>query len=427
MLAGEYTAVSHCQRNSSVFDAPDGDGVCLRVVNRRPDLLIVGGGVSGLAAAVGAARGGCEVLLIEKEMQLGGMWWKGLGFPICGLFGIEDNAPNGTLNDGLASEFYHHICETQTDPLMRIGRVWVCRSSSKEAVAFFKSRIEQAGRICFLKDSVLHSVEIEDGRIAEVRILSGKTLVSVKPKVVIECSGDGAVLACCPGATLSYDQKAAALAGVVVKVDHVQTDDTMLPIRVPHVLTKASQEGSVPRSLVFTTYLSLREPGEGALKLSVLPDLLPAEQKVFFDQTLMTVWDLLRREIPSLARARIVETSSGLLQRVGLRGHGQYILTEGDVISARKFDGKGVKCAWPIEYWDRERGPQYHHLDTGQYFVIPPTCLVSKSIDNLFYAGRCISATERAISAVRVMGTCISLGETAGVLAVHSLGANEHS
>ena len=396
-------------------------------MNKRPDVLIVGGGVSGLAAAVGAARGGCEVLLIEKEMQLGGMFCKGLGFPICGLFGIEDNVPNGTLNDGLASEFYHHICETQTNPLMRLGRVWVCRSSPKGAVVFFESQIEQADHVCSLKDSVLHRVEIENGRIGEVQVLSGETLVSINPKVVIECSGDGAVLACCPESTLLYDQKARALAGVVIRVDQVQTDDTMLSIRVPHILAKASQEGIVPLSLGFTTYLPLEKPGEGVLKLSVLPDLSLAEQKRFFDQTLMTVWDLLQREIPSLARARIVETSSGLLQRVGLRGHGQHILTEADVISARKFDGKGVKCAWPMEYWDREKGPQYHYLDTGQYFEIPLACLISMSINNLFLAGLCISATERAISAARVMGTCISLGETAGILAAHSVGTNEYS
>lgn len=396
-------------------------------MNKRPDVLIVGGGVSGLAAAVGAARVGCEVLLIEKEMQLGGMFCKGLGFPICGLFGIEDNAPTGTLNDGLASEFYHHICETQTNPLMRLGRVWVCRSSPKGAVVFFESKIEQSGHICSLKDSVLHRVEIENGLIGGVQVRSGGTLVSIHPKVVIECSGDGAVLACCPESTLLSDQKAGALAGVVIKVDQVQTDDTMLSIRVPHILTKASQEGIVPLSLGFTTYLPLGKPGEGVLKLSVLPDLSLAEQKVFFEQTLMTVWDLLQHEIPSLARARIVGTCSGLLQRVGLCGHGQHILTEGDVMSARKFDGKGVKCAWPIEYWDREKGPQYHYLDTGQYFEIPLACLISKSINNLFFAGRCVSATERAISAVRVMGTCISLGESAGILAAQSIGINEYS
>jgi len=393
-------------------------------VNERPDVLIVGGGVSGLAAAVGAARVGREVLIVEKEMQLGGMFSKGLGFPICGLFGMEDEAPKGTLNDGLASEFYHHICETQTNPLMRSGRVWVCRFSPKEAVAFFESKIEETGHICSLKDSIVHRIEIENGRIGVVQILSGGTLVSINPKVVIECSGDGAVLTCCPESTLLCDQKVGALAGVVIKVYNVQNDDAMLSIRVPYILAKASQEGIIPLSLRFTTYLPSEKPGEGALKLSVPPDLSPAEQEIFFKQTLMIVWDLLRHKIPSLARARIAETSSGLLQRVGLRGRGKRILTAGDIMSARKFDGKGVKCAWPIEYWDREKGPQYHYLDAGQYFEIPSACLMSKFIHNLFFAGRCISATERAISAVRVMGTCISLGETAGSLAAHSIGAN---
>ena len=393
-------------------------------VEKQPDVLIVGGGVSGLAAAIGAASFGCEVLILEKEIKLGGMFRKGLGFPICGLFGMEDSVPKGTLNGGLASEFYHHLCKTQINPLMRLGRVWVCRSSSEESVAFFESKIEQTGHISSLNDSVLHGIEIENGLIKVVQVLSGGTLVSINPSVVIECSGNGAVLTCCPESTSLYPQKADVLAGVVIKVHDVQTDDTMLSIRVPHILTKASQEGIVPRSLGFTTYMPLEKPGEGLLKFSVPPGLSLAEQKFFFDQTLMTVWDLLQHEIPSLACARIVETSSEFLHRIGLRGQGQYVLTEGDVVSARKFDGKGVKCAWPIEHWDTEKGPQYHYLDTGQYFEIPLACLISKSIKNLFFGGRCISATEHAISASRVMGTCISLGEKAGILAAKSIVTN---
>jgi len=111
-----------------------------------------------------------------------------------------------------------------------------------------------------------------------------------------------------------------------------------------------------------------------------------------------------------------------LLQRAGICGHGQYVLTEADVIAGRHFDGQGVKCAWPMEYWDCEKGPQYSYLDIGQYVEIPSACLISKSIDNLLLAGRCISATPRALSATRVMGTCISLGENAGILAARSIG-----
>lgn len=394
-------------------------------MNKRPDVLVVGGGVSGLAAAVSAARIGCQVLLIEKETQLGGMFGKGLGFPVCGLFGMEENPPESTLNNGLASEFYHHICKKQNNPLLRLGRVWVCRYSPKEAIHFFESKIDEVSRICSLKNSVLHSIEIENERIERVQLLSEGSLVSVNPKVIIECSGNGAVLDCCPESASLHDQGTGTLAGVVIKIDQVQTDDTMLPIRVPYILTRASQEGIVPRSLCFTTYMPLEKPGEGVLKFSALPDLSLADQNVFFEKILGTAWDLLRHKIPSLARARIIERSSGLLQRVGLRGLGKYILNKDDVINARKFDGKGVKCAWPIEYWDREKGPQYHYLDKGEYFEIPLTCLISKSIKNLFFAGRCISATEHAISAVRVMGTCISSGESAGILGAKSIMNNE--
>lgn len=130
-------------------------------VEKQTDILIVGGGVSGLAAAIGAASSGCEVLILEKEAQLGGMFCKGWGFPIGGLFGMEDNAPKGTLNDGLVSEFYNHICKTQSNPLMRLGRLWVCRSLLKEAVDFFELKIKQAGHICSLTNSILHSTSFD--------------------------------------------------------------------------------------------------------------------------------------------------------------------------------------------------------------------------------------------------------------------------
>ncbi|MBN2591457.1 MAG: FAD-dependent oxidoreductase [Sedimentisphaerales bacterium] len=408
-----------------LYGAPDGDGVYSKIinvyiiVNKRPDVLIVGGGVSGLAAAVSAAGIGCQVLLIEKELQLGGMFCKGLGFPICGLFGMEDGPPKNTLNSGLAAEFYHHICEKQNNPLMRLGRVWICKYSPNEAVQFFESKIDKAGHIYSLKNSVLHSIEIENERIKVVQLLLRGALVSIRPKVVIECSGNGALLACCPDFSLLPDNKAKSLACVLIKLDQIETDDTMLPVRVPYILRKASQEGIVPLSLGFTTYMPLEKPGQGVLKLSVLPDISLAEQNAFFEKIVNTVLDLLQQEIPSLARARIIEKSSGLLQRVGLRGHGQYILNKDDVLNARKFDGNGIKCAWPIEYWDPEKGPQYHYLDKGEFFEIPLTCLMSKSIKNLFFSGRCISATEQAISAARVMGTCISLGEAAGILAAN--------
>ena len=89
---------------------------------------------------------------------------------------------------------------------------------------------------------------------------------------------------------------------------------------------------------------------------------------------------------------------------------GRYRLTEKDVLEGRKFEDGHVKSAWPIEFWDQRKGPQYHYIPDGDYYEIPTRSLRSRDITNLFAAGRCISTYSKALASVRVTGTCLALG-----------------
>ena len=385
-------------------------------MDKQLDLLIVGAGTSGLAAAITAARRGCKVLLVEREEQVGGMLLKGWGFPICGLFGLTETPPDRPLNDGLAQEWYQNFrCNVSACPLQRMGRLWVCPSASQEMLTFFKSAISRTDRVQVLTKTVVDRVDLKGDSVHDVRLCQGETYLSVTPRMVVDCSGGGGLLELCPDAILPTE--AGMLAGLLVRIERVRGSDTMLPLRVSHVFRRAALEGRVPHTLGFTTYQQWGDTGTGVLKMNVRPDLTPDEQEEFYQVTLSRVWALLQQEIPDLSEARMVDVSTSPLPRIGVRGDGQYVLTEDDVTNARTFTGDGVLCAWPMEYWDCEQGPQYHYLETGQSFEIPLGCMISKRIDNLFFSGRCISAEERALSATRVMGTCVSLGEAVGTLA----------
>jgi hypothetical protein len=100
--------------------------------------------------------------------------------------------------------------------------------------------------------------------------------------------------------------------------------------------------------------------------------------------------------------------------REGARAWGEYTLTADVVLGARKFPDGAVRNAWPIELWDREKGPSYRYLDPGEYYEIPLRCLKAQEVSNLWCAGRCISASHEALGSTRVMGPCIALGEEAG-------------
>jgi hypothetical protein len=129
----------------------------------------------------------------------------------------------------------------------------------------------------------------------------------------------------------------------------------------------------------------------------------------------------LSRSLPAFREARIDGASLKVLDREGRRITGAYTLTEDDILSARKFHDGIVKNSWPIELWDKAKGTVYRYLSRGDYYEIPLRCLVVKGIANLLTAGRCISVTHAALGSTRVMGTCMALGEQAGLAAAYHI------
>ena len=97
---------------------------------------------------------------------------------------------------------------------------------------------------------------------------------------------------------------------------------------------------------------------------------------------------------------------------------GRYRLTREDVLTGRKFEDGVVRAGWPIELWeDGCLGASYEYLDDGETYDIPLRCLQSSDVDNLFVTGRCMSASHEALGSARVIGTCLAMGEAAGLAA----------
>jgi hypothetical protein len=193
----------------------------------------------------------------------------------------------------------------------------------------------------------------------------------------------------------------------------------MLPLRVPYHLTKAVNEGRMPVHLKFTTFAPGDDPDEGYCRLNVPPEGRSRNQRARSDALL--AHRHLSRVLDSFKDSIIAEASPRVVDREGPRACGEYTLTADDVLKARKFPDGAVRNAWPIELWDRERGPSYRYLEPGDYHEIPLRCLKVQEVSNCWCAGRCISATREALGSTRVMGTCVSLGEEAGRAAARSL------
>jgi len=104
-------------------------------------------------------------------------------------------------------------------------------------------------------------------------------------------------------------------------------------------------------------------------------------------------------------------------KRAGRMIVGRYILTGSDVLAGRKFPDAVARCAWPIEQWGSDGAARFRHLQPGTHYEIPARALHAAKVENLFMAGKTLSADVDAIASARVMGCCLATGEAAGHLA----------
>ncbi len=379
------------------------------------DVIIAGAGASGVPAAVAAARRGARVLLLEQSANPGGTMTAGLGFPVCGLFENDTSRPPKLLNDGLPAEFYAAVCEEDRDPVVAMGRVYVCRCSVTLFQHIFERWMENKN-LTFVPQVTGIKVETSGGKIEALRFrtVTGEEQ-TVFPEQVIDCTGQGALFQQ-SGAEI-IEPSALPLAGFAVKLVSIG-EDSLLSVKVPHTLRKAAAAGILPAWCSFTFFSpGAPDSGEAFLKFSP-PAELAAEQVA---ETVQHALAVLKKGLPAFQTLETLKISPFVLQREGRRLKGRYVLCKEDVLTGRRFEDEIALGGWPMEYWDVESGPQYTFAEENRAYGIPIRCLQSTNLHNLWTAGRSISATSEALSSVRVIGTAMATGEAAGKAAAESL------
>jgi len=128
--------------------------------------------------------------------------------------------------------------------------------------------------------------------------------------------------------------------------------------------------------------------------------------------------DFLKSDIPGFENAHLQMMAPQIGIRESRRIVGEYVLTAEDLLSARKFDDCIARGSYSVDIHDPDGGGTViKRLPPGESYDIPYRSLVPKKIDNLLVAGRPISSTHEAHSAIRVMPIAAAIGEAAGAAA----------
>ncbi|HEX5129800.1 MAG TPA: FAD-dependent oxidoreductase [Usitatibacter sp.] len=396
------------------------------------DVVVLGGGPAGIAAAASAARNGASTLLVERYGFLGGMGTAAGVTNFCGLH-ANVHGEHRQVVRGVVDELLDRMraLDGLSEPHLVLGRVqaqaydvsaYKCAADAllADAGASVLFHATAAGVVGFPSGIDCLLVETRSGRRA------------VRGLAFIDCSGDGDLASWAEAPLEKGDASGALLYPTMMfrvgGVDNARAGEAWRSI--PPLMEQAERSGEFrfPRKGAIVrpqkhegewrvNVTQLRNADGSAVDGTDAAALSAAE--VEGRRQAVEYLRFLRAKVPGFERAYLLELAPQVGIRETRRLAGLYQLTREDVLGCASFaDSIGVN-AWPVENhvagdvrweWPAEGSRGYNQL--------PFRMLVPQSgPPNLLVAGRCASMTHEGQSAARVSGGCFVMGQAAGTAA----------
>lgn len=387
----------------------------------RIDVLVVGGGVAGIAAARAASLHGARVVLIDTADALGGKATAAMVGTLCGIWLRHSDAQPRPAMAGFPLQFAERLARASGTSVVAGVHGLKFLPYAVDAFAALGNEVLIEARVDLRSSAKLVSCAWHDG-VAQVHWNEQGAQHAMQALAVVDCTGSAVVSALC-GDRMIEAEAYQAPAQVIV-LEGVKGDDaTRLDRIVQRALLRADARaqgiGSV--SIVPGSY------SQGTLLLKVgLPHRLRGDdyRETIHEQgraSALRVVELLRKDAEAFVNASIARMPPETGIRTERRGHGLVVLNEEDVLACRKQPDAIANGAWPIEEWGEGTNASMTWFAEGDHYHIPADALRSARFPALFFAGRGLSASERAIASARVMGTCLATGHAAGTLAAYQV------
>jgi hypothetical protein len=390
------------------------------------EVLVVGGGAAGVAAAVAAGRAGARVVILERYGFLGGLATAGQVGTVAGLYLRDGASSQPTLvANGFLREFSSRLAEYSGSPPVPLAHgLWVLPFRHAAFAGTADSFVSQAGNVEVVLHATLADVTGDAGYIREVRVLAWNDRLVINPQYVVDATGEATVaaLAGAPAIDRISDQ-APALVFEMGNVEGEFGERAFLGLL--RDLCRAVKEGRLPHGCERLALVPRSgRAGRVAFKLNLPPATSgrPSWQQV-------TAWERGSRALASEIARFVVEAHpafrcarcSHIAPQIGVRSgrciRGVDGLQDEQVRSCWKSNQGIARGAWPMERWLDQPGPVLDFFAERDFYEIPLGALSPTGLKNVIAAGRCISATSGALSSARVIGTCLGTGWAAGRVA----------
>lgn len=387
------------------------------------DIIVAGGGISGAMAAIAAGREGKRVLLIERDGCLGGAATSGLVYPFARYL-VKENDNLITVNSGLFTEMLNRL-HTIDNYNSNDYVVYHDAAFNQETLKVVLDDMCIENNVDVLFHSFVSDVSSNNGIVNSVSVVNKSGTTSFHAKYFIDCTGD---------ADLCY--KAGCQYNLGREQDGVCQPMTMC-FRIGNVnitefeeyknetialFEKMQNDGSIKCPGLFITF---NHVGEGVLHFNSTRvvnrsginafELSKAEQEG--RQQVLETYKFLKTYAKGFENCTLLSSASSIGVRETRLVKCDYTLTADDILYCNHFEDSIACGAYLLDIHNPTgKGVELKELK-GVYYHIPYRCITPVGFNNLFVAGRCISATHEAQGACRAMPICASVGEAAGIAA----------
>jgi hypothetical protein len=377
----------------------------------RADICVAGAGISGVSAAIEAARLGRSVILIDGLPALGGQAVNSIIGMIVGLFG---NPPaNKQLTHGIADDIIRDLGAT-SDLYLAMGGVSLNALYNEVALGRWVERTILELKITPLLGAILRGVRMEGRRVTALDLATRYGDVVVRADAFVDSTGDAAVVW---QAGLDCQEPAEGMIYGSQMMVIENFNDARKPSRPEmseRIRTRGEHYGLIRRDGFAMTF-----PGRGTAVVNMTHIETPLdpfeasrkgiEGKEQADRTMA----FLKGEFPeAFGEARVRAYGlPGIRQTRWIVG--RHHLTVDEVRRGVKFEDAVARTAWPLEQHHNAEGYVWEPFDADHVHYVPLGSMSPPGAENLLAAGRCIDGDATALSSVRVMGPCIAMGAAA--------------
>lgn len=361
-------------------------------VLHETDVLVVGAGPAGFAAAVAAARAGVKTTLLERYGCFGGQWTGGLVLLVISTHAKENGQLKRVVR-GVGEDLLERLNKLDGAVINQAPGRFNPTVDPEAAKYMMAEMVREAGVKVFLH-CWCADVVLENGAVRGVVFESKSGRQAVLAKVVVDATGDGDIFA---AAGAEHEQRLHAI-GLVHRLGNVDRADA----------AKLKESGikslGAATPLPSVTWVNLRGPSTDALDIGELTRLEMEHRR--------GIWKHVQkiRQAPGGEKVFLLETAPQLGVRITRLLAGTQRLTYKESREGRKFpDTVAVGGA---------QGAQH-----GEW-PIPYGVLLPKKLDNLLAAGRCICVDEKLIEDMRLIASCLTTGHAAGAAAAVAVQSN---